>query len=125
MTSSHSKDNLVERPLTTWELSAYSGIAMPMAAMGMPVAVYLPRFYSEGLGLSLATVGLIFTLARIWDLITDPIMGLVIDRFESRWGRRKHWVALSIPVLMLAICCLLYTSPSPRDLSTSRMPSSA
>ena len=90
----------LERPLTTWELSAYSGIAMPMAAMGMPVAVYLPRFYSEGLGLSLATVGLIFTLARIWDLITDPIMGLVIDRFESRWGRRKHWIALSIPVLI-------------------------
>ena len=40
-------------------------------------------------------MGLIFTLARIWDLITDPIMELVIDRFESRWGRRKHWVALS------------------------------
>ena len=41
--------------------------------MGMPIAVYLPRFYSEGMGLSLATVGLIFTLARIWDVVTDPL----------------------------------------------------
>ena len=44
--------------------------------------------------LSLSNRGTDFHLARIWDLITDPIMGIVIDRFESRWGRRKHWVAL-------------------------------
>ena len=111
MATADTNSSALERPLKTWELSAYSGIAMPMAAMGMPVAVYLPRFYSEGLGLSLATVGLIFTLARIWDLITDPIMGLVIDRFESRWGRRKHWVALSIPVLMLAIWMVFMPDP--------------
>ena len=111
MTTENDDPNVVEQHLTTWQLSAYSGIAMPMAAMGMPVAVYLPRFYSEGLGLSLATVGAIFTLARIWDLVTDPVMGLVIDRFESRWGRRKHWVALSIPVLMLAVWMVFMPNP--------------
>ena len=111
MTTENDDPNAIEQPLTTWQLSAYSGIAMPMAAMGMPVAVYLPRFYSEGLGLSLATVGAIFTLARIWDLVTDPVMGLVIDRFESRWGRRKHWVALSIPVLMLAVWMVFMPNP--------------
>ena len=63
-----------------------------MAAMGMPIAVYLPRFYTEGMGLSLVTVGLIFTIARIWDVVTDPIMGMVIDRYDTRWGRRKHWI---------------------------------
>ena len=62
---------------------------MPLSAMGMPIAVYLPRFYSEGMGLSLATVGLIFTLARIWDVVTDPLMGVAIDRFPSRWGKTK------------------------------------
>jgi len=82
---------------------AYSGVTLPMAAMGMPIAVYLPRFYSEGMGLSLVTVGLVFTLARIWDVITDPIMGIVVDRYDTRWGRRKHWIALSIPILLLAV----------------------
>ena len=82
---------------------AYSGITLPMAAMGMPIAVYLPRFYSEGMGLSLVTVGLVFTLARIWDVITDPIMGMILDRYDTRWGRRKHWIALSIPILLLAV----------------------
>ena len=82
---------------------AYSGITLPMAAMGMPIAVYLPRFYSEGMGLSLVTVGLVFTLARIWDVITDPIMGMIVDRYDTRWGRRKHWIALSIQILLLAV----------------------
>ena len=69
----------------------------------MPVAVYLPRFYTEGMGLSLVTVGTIFTLARIWDVITDPVMGIVIDKFDTRWGRRKHWIAISIPILVLSV----------------------
>lgn len=94
-----------------WVLSAYSGITMPMAAMGMPVAVYLPRFYSEGMGLSLATVGLIFTLARMWDVVTDPLMGMAIDRFDTRWGRRKHWVALAIPILMLSVWMVFMPNP--------------
>ena len=96
-------------------LAAYSGITLPVAAMGMPLAVYLPRFYSEGLGLSLATVGLIFTLARLFDVVTDPLMGLLIDRYDTRWGRRKHWVALSIPLLMVSIWMVFIPDPQAVD----------
>jgi Na+/melibiose symporter-like transporter len=92
-------------------LASYSGVTIPMAAMGMPIAVYLPPFYSDGLGLSLVTVGTVFTLARIWDVVTDPIMGLVIDRFDSRWGRRKHWIALSIPILMVSVWAVFMPDP--------------
>ena len=67
-------------------LASYSMVALPIGAMAMPIAIYLPPLYSGSLGLSLATVGLIFTLARVWDLVTDPIMGIVIDRYGSRWG---------------------------------------
>ena len=88
--------------LSAASLAAYSAVAIPMAAMAMPIAVYLPPLYSS-LGLSLATVGTVFTLVRIFDVVTDPIMGLVIDRFETRWGRRKHWIAISAPIQMLAV----------------------
>ena len=99
------------RPLSTLNLAAYSGVSLPMAAMGMPIAVYLPRFYSEGLGLSLITVGMIFTLARIWDVITDPAMGYLIDRVETRWGRRKHWIALAVPMLVIAVYQVFVPNP--------------
>ncbi len=71
--------------------------------MGLPIAIYVPPFYAETMGLSLASIGLIFTLARIWDVVTDPIMGAVIDRFSTRWGRRKHWIAIGTPILMVSI----------------------
>jgi Na+/melibiose symporter-like transporter len=105
----------MQQPLKPFTLAAYSGVALPMAAMGMPIAVYLPRFYSEGLGLSLITVGLIFTLARVWDVVTDPAMGYLIDRFETRWGRRKHWIALAVPILVVSVYQVFI--PSPDDVS--------
>jgi len=103
------------RQLNKRVLASYSMVALPIGAMAMPIAIYLPPFYSSSLGLSLATVGLIFTLARVWDLVTDPIMGVVIDRYESRWGQYKHWVALAIPLLMLAVYKLFL--PNPSDVS--------
>jgi Na+/melibiose symporter-like transporter len=59
-------------------LMAYSALTLPMAALGLPITVYLPPFYAEEIGLSLATVGLVFTLARVWDLFTDPVLALFL-----------------------------------------------
>lgn len=106
---------IMARQLNKRVLASYSMVALPIGAMAMPIAIYLPPFYSGSLGLSLATVGLIFTLARVWDLVTDPIMGVVIDRYGSRWGQYKHWVALAIPLLMLAVYKLFL--PNPSDVS--------
>jgi len=83
-------------------LASYSAVAVPMAAMGMPIAVYLPPLYSS-LGLSLVAVGFVFTMVRIFDVVTDPIMGLALDRFDTRWGRRKHWIAIAVPILLLSV----------------------
>ena len=92
-------------------LASYSGVSIPMAAMGMPIAVYLPQFYAQGMGLDLITVGMVFTVARFWDVITDPLMGLAIDRFDTRWGRRKHWIAISIPILMVSVWMVFMPDP--------------
>jgi Na+/melibiose symporter-like transporter len=84
-------------------VAAYAGMTLPMSALGLPIAVYLPPFYANEAGLGLAMVGLVFTLARLWDVVTDPIMGIVIDRYPSRWGRRRHWIVLSVPILMISV----------------------
>ena len=98
-------------------LACYSGISMPLAAMLMPVAVYLPPFYASELDLSLATVGLVFTIARFWDVVTDPIMGIVIDRYDTRWGRRKHWIAIALPFTMLSVYMVF--APNVEQVSTT------
>ena len=42
-------------------------------------------------------------LARFTDVITDPLMGEISDRFRTRFGRRKPWVLLGMPIMMLGV----------------------
>lgn len=81
---------------------AYSSLTIPITAVGLPLSVYLPPLYATEVGLSLASVGFIFMLARFWDVFTDPLLGILVDRYPSRWGRRKHWIALGSPLLMVS-----------------------
>jgi glycoside/pentoside/hexuronide:cation symporter, GPH family len=83
-------------------LMAFALPQWPLAAIGLPVAVFLPPFYAGELGLGVQAVGLVFLIARFWDVITDPIMGIVSDRYPSRWGRRRHWIMIGTPILMIA-----------------------
>jgi Na+/melibiose symporter-like transporter len=90
------------------QLAAYSAPALPIAAFATPLAIYAPPFYAGDMGLGLTAVGTIFMAARFWDLFTDPLMGVLSDRFPSRWGRRRHWMVLSIPVLMAASVLVMF-----------------
>ncbi|BFM14472.1 MFS transporter [Maricurvus nonylphenolicus] len=101
--------------LKSGALLAYASPAIPIAAMGVPVAIYLPPFYAQDMGLGLTVVGVVFMLARIWDVITDPVLGVLSDRFPSRWGRRRHWIALSVPIMVLAAWKLFL--PNPDDVT--------
>ena len=84
------------------QIFSYALPAMPIAALGLPFAVHLPPFYIGVMGLSVTVVGLIFMVARLWDVITDPIMGWAADRFQTPWGRRRFWIVLSVPIICLA-----------------------
>lgn len=69
--------------------------ALPALALAMPTIpayVYLPTFYAETLGLGLTATGTVLLLARMLDVITDPLVGVLSDRFPTRWGRRKPWI---------------------------------
>jgi len=96
--------------LTRWQLVAYGQLVVPLAVIGLPVAVYIPPFYSSTLGLDLAAVGLILMLARISDVITDPLIGRLSDRTRTRFGRRRPWVLAGVPVMM-ASALMLFVPP--------------
>jgi glycoside/pentoside/hexuronide:cation symporter, GPH family len=48
---------------------------LPIAALGLPLVVYLPPYYAGTLGLPLATVGFLFAFVRIVDIPLDPLLG--------------------------------------------------
>ena len=97
-----SNQNQTTEKLTNRSLIAYGGLALPVAIAELPIILYLPAFYAKEVGLSIGMVGLVLLIARLWDGITDPIIGGLSDRTRSRYGRRKPWVILGVPLWMIA-----------------------
>ena len=81
---------------------SYTSLNFSTSAAGMPIFIFVLPFYADDLGLGLSLVGVIFFLGRFTDILTDPVMGLLIDKYPSRWGKHKHWIFLSAPIFMLA-----------------------
>ncbi len=79
----------------------HGSLAIPLAFYGYPLAVWLPPHYGASLG-SLALVGTLLMLARFTDVFTDPLMGEISDRGRTRFGRRKPYMVLGAPCLMVS-----------------------
>lgn len=82
---------------------AYGALGLPLAFAALPIYVFVPRLYAEGMGLSLATVGFVLLLVRIFDAVTDPLIGWLSDRL----AQRRLMVALALPLLALGMLGLL------------------
>lgn len=90
------------RTLSNMLLLAYGALALPLSLAEIPILLYLPAFYAEELRLSAGIVGLVFLLARMWDGLSDVLIGWLSDRTLSPWGRRKPWVIVGTPFLVMA-----------------------
>ena len=98
------------KPLSSKLMALYALPHLTHAVVTLPMALYIPAFYADELGLPLAGVGAMIALSRIFDVITDPLIGIVSDRFPTRWGRRKPWLAFGTPLIMLATWMLFVPS---------------
>lgn len=75
-----------------------------------PIAMFLLIFYTDVFGISPKAAAMLFLVARVWDAINDPIMGAIIDRTHTRWGKfRPYMLFGAIPFGLFAI--LSFTTP--------------
>ena len=91
------------RTLKRSTLFCYSLTEMPLMMSIFPALVFIPKFYTSEVGVPLALAANIILAVRIFDLVNDPLMGYVSDRTETRWGRRRPWLALAAPFMMLGV----------------------
>ena len=71
---------------------------------------YLPFFYSNIFGLSLVDAGVLVLVTRIWDAVSDPMMGIISDRTNTKWGKYRPYLLWVAP--FFSICgILLFTTP--------------
>ncbi len=82
-----------------------------LIAYGVPTAgasyisflltLYIFKYATDVLLIAPAAMGLIFAVARIWDAISDPLVGYLSDRTRTRLGRRRPWLFAAVPAFAL------------------------
>ena len=94
--------------LAASSLAAYSGFALPLTMLALPVYVLVPPFYAEATGLALSTIGAILLATRLLDAFVDPLLGGWIDRARGTYLRP---LLLAVPV-MAGGFVVLFAPPS-------------
>ncbi len=76
----------------------------------MTMILFQANFYTDVFGLSAGLAATLLLVSRLWDAFFDPIMGVLADRTQTRWGQFRPWVLwTSVPWAVVMV--LAYTTP--------------
>ena len=89
---------------------AYAAPAYALAIIGIPVYVYIPKFYTDVVGINVILLGYILFSVRIFDAFTDPILGYLSDQTRTRFGRRRPYIVAG-SFLTASAMVLLFNPP--------------
>lgn len=74
------------------------------------ISTVLTLFYTDYVGVSAATVGMVMLLSRLFDGFSDVVMGFIVEKTNSKWGKSRPWILwMSVPYAISAV--LLFTVP--------------
>jgi GPH family glycoside/pentoside/hexuronide:cation symporter len=100
------------------EKLAYAAPAFALAVVGIPVYVYIPKFYTDVVGINITILGYLMFSVRIFDAITDPAIGYLSDRTRTRFGRRRPYIAIGSVFVALAMFLLFNPPAASPDFET-------
>lgn len=100
------------QPLSFVEKAGYSCGDAAANLVFMSMILFQLNFYTDVFGLSASTAAAILLWPKLWDAFFDPIMGVLADRTNTRWGKFRPWVLwTSVPWAIVMV--LAYTAPDP------------
>lgn len=76
-------------------ITAYGAPAVGAGYMYLLLSLYMMKFATDVLLIAPAVMGMIYSASRIWDAVSDPLVGYLSDRTTTRLGRRRTWLLLS------------------------------
>jgi GPH family glycoside/pentoside/hexuronide:cation symporter len=107
-------------PLSFGKKVAYATPAFALAVVGIPVYVYIPKFYTDVVGVPISFMGLILLGVRLFDAVTDPAIGLLSDHTVTRFGRRRPYIAIASILVAISVCAL-FNPPSWASVEMEKM----
>ncbi|MBN8605509.1 MAG: MFS transporter [Caulobacterales bacterium] len=102
------------KDVSLWRLAIYGLPALPWSFLFVPLTAMLPAFYSQSVGVSLAEIGMWLLISRFLDVLINPVLGRWSDITSTRFGRRKPWMFIAVPILMLG-SWLVFMPPADAD----------
>lgn len=97
--------------LTTKERVSFTAAAFGRSGIYTIMSMFLLRFYTDAAGIDPITAGYIILGGRIFDALNDPLMGLIVDRTKSKWGKMRPYLLFSpIPIAISTV--LLFFTPA-------------
>ena len=73
------------------------------------MSIAFPLFFTNIFGLTVADTATLMLVARLFDVVTDPLMGALADRTRSRWGTYRPWLIFGAVPLGVVFALLLFT----------------
>jgi GPH family glycoside/pentoside/hexuronide:cation symporter len=115
MTNRTKKPSVAEKTGYAQKLSVFEKIGYSLGdgaanLVYMTIILFSLNFYTDTMGIAAGVAGTLLLLGRFWDAFFDPMMGVLADRTETRWGKFRPWVlwtALPWAIVMV----LAYTVP--------------
>jgi len=93
---SPSADNAASSPkLPIWTKLAYGAGDMGAGMTSNLIAFSFLIFLTEVAGINPLAAGTVLLIGKVWDAVNDPLVGVLSDRTQTRWGRRYPWILLS------------------------------
>src|SRR5580700_53618 len=102
--------NSSNQKLSVFEMAGYSAGDSAANFVFMTMVLFQTNFYTDAFGLSAAAAAAILLWPRLWDAVADPIVGILADRTDTRWGKFRPWV-LFTAVPWAVVMVLAYTTP--------------
>ncbi len=93
------------------EKTGYSAADAAANFVFMTMILFQTNFYTDVFGLTASAAAAILLWPRLWDAIADPIVGILADRTNTRWGKFRPWV-LFTAVPWCVVMILAYTTPN-------------
>ena len=69
---------------------------------------FLMFYFTDVLGVAASFVGTLFFVARIWDAINDPVMGMIVDKTKTKWGKFRPWLVIGT-IINAVITIILFS----------------
>jgi Na+/melibiose symporter-like transporter len=96
--------------LSFFEKAGYSAADAAANFVFMTMILFQTNFYTDVFGLTASAAAAILLWPRLWDAVADPIVGILADRTNTRWGKFRPWIlATAMPWFIIMI--LAYTTP--------------